>query len=133
MRNLRGAIGTAFLLAALCGPAFGQIEARADLHRALTKCWVPPRDHVRPGMEITVRVVFTRDGELLGAPRITYESPGASDVQRLAYHTALAMALTRCTPLPFSPRFGKGMAGRAFGIRFIDDRHLEQAELTHGP
>ena len=74
-----------------------------DVIAALRACWTPPPiDQSRPGMEITVQMSFRRNGELFGHPRITFESVGASDDERLAYRIAVAKLLKRCAPLPFT-------------------------------
>ena len=99
-----------------------------DLWAALRACWVPPPiDQSRPGMQITVLMSFKRNGELLGQPRITFESAGATDDDRLAYRTAVAEMLKRCSPLPFTEAFGNARAGQPVTIRFIDSRKLKQA------
>ncbi len=82
-------------------------------------------------MQITAMVSFTRKGEILGKPRITYETPEASDDERLAYRIAMAEALRRCNPLPFTDALGNALAGRPMTIRFIDNRKLKQAENLH--
>ena len=57
-----------------------------EVSAALRACWVPPPiDQSHAGMQITVRMSFRRNGELFGPPRITFESTGASDDERLAY------------------------------------------------
>ena len=95
---------------------------------ALQVCWVPPPlDQSHPGMQITVMVSFKRNGEVLGQPKITFESVGASDDERLAYRIAVAQMLKRCTPLQFTEALGNAVAGRPFTMRFIDDRKLKQA------
>jgi hypothetical protein len=100
-----------------------------DVGAALQACWLPPpMDQSRPGMQITVQMSFKRSGELLGQPRITFESAGASDDERLAYRIAVAQMLQRCAPLPFTEALGNAVAGRPFTMRFIDDRKLKQAE-----
>jgi hypothetical protein len=102
-----------------------------DMGSALQACWVPPpMDQSRPGMQITVQMSFKRNGGLLGQPRITFESAGASDDERLAYRIAVAQMLQRCAPLPFTEALGNAVAGRPFTMRFIDDRKLKQAENT---
>jgi hypothetical protein len=104
------------------------VNTLKDLGAALRACWVPPPiDQSRPGMQITVMMSFRRNGELLGQPRITFESAGATDDDRLAYRTAVAEMLKRCSPLPFTDGFGNAAAGRPFTMRFIDDRKLKQA------
>jgi hypothetical protein len=79
-------------------------------------------------MQITVQVSFRRNGELLGQPRITFESAGASDDERLAYRIAVAKMLKRCTPVPVTEALGNALAGRPLTIRFVDNRKLRQAE-----
>jgi hypothetical protein len=99
-----------------------------DLGAALRACWVPPPlEASRPGMQITVMTSFRRNGELFGQPRITFESAGASDDDRLAYRVAVAEMLKRCARLPFTEALGNAIAGRPFTMRLIDDRKLKQA------
>ena len=99
-----------------------------DLGAALRACWVPPPlDQSRPGMQITVQMSFKRNGDLFGQPRITFESAGASDDERLAYRVAVAQMLKRCSPLPFTDALGNAVAGRPFTMRLVDDRKLKQA------
>jgi hypothetical protein len=105
------------------------INTLKDVIAALRACWAPPPiDQSRPGMEITVQMSFRRDGELLGHPRITFESAGASDDDRLVYRIAVAKMLKRCTPLPFTDALGNAIAGRPLTMRLIDNRKLKQAE-----
>lgn len=105
----------------------------AEVFAALEACWVPPGlDQARAGMQITVLLSFRRDGEILGKPRITYETPNASDDERQSYRVAMAQALRRCTPLPFTDALGNALAGRPLTLRFIDNRKLKQAGTTDG-
>jgi hypothetical protein len=107
------------------------LNSLKDIGAALQACWVPPpMDQSRPGMQITVQMSFRRNGELFGQPRITFESAGASDDERLAYRIAVAQMLQRCAPLPFTEALGNAMAGRPFRMRLIDERKLKQAENT---
>jgi hypothetical protein len=104
------------------------INTIAAVFAALEACWIPPvLEQARAGMQITVLVSFKRSGELLGKPRITYETPEASDDERLAYRVAMAEALRRCNPLPFTDALGNALAGRPLTMRFIDNRKLKQA------
>jgi hypothetical protein len=110
----------------------GPLNTIAEVFTALEACWIPPAlDQARAGMQITVQLSFKRSGELLGKPRITYETPDASDDERLSYRVAMAQALRRCTPLPFTDALGGALAGRPLTIRFIDNRKLKQAGATH--
>jgi hypothetical protein len=74
-------------------------------------------------MDITVRFSFNRGGEILGKPRITYESATATDNDRLAYRVAVMEALQRCTPMPFTDSMAGAVAGHPFAIQFRT--HLE--------
>jgi hypothetical protein len=129
-------IALGIAIAAVASSAVAQkpqapLNTLKDIGAALQACWVPPpMDQSRPGMQITVQMSFKRNGELLGQPRITFESAGASDDERLAYRIAVAQMLQRCAPLPFTEALGNAVAGRPFTMRFIDDRKLKQAENT---
>jgi hypothetical protein len=107
----------------------GQINTLKELGTALQACWVPPPlDRSRAGMQVTVQMTFRRNGELFGKPKITFESSGASDDERLTYRIAVAEMLKRCASLPFTDALGNAVAGRPFTIRLVDDRKLKQAE-----
>ena len=129
---ISGALATALLMtsaAAQDPPA--RLNTISDMGTALRACWIPPPlEQSRAGMQITVQMTFKRNGELFGQPRITFESPGASEDERLAYRVAVAQMLKRCTPLPFTDGLGNAVAGRPFTMRFSDDRKLKQAEKT---
>jgi hypothetical protein len=126
--------GAALAFAAIATSAAAQkpqapLNTLADLGAALRACWVPPPlDQSRPGMQITVQMAFRRNGELFGKPRITFETAGATDDERLAYRIAVGQMLERCASLPFTDALGNAVAGRPFTMRFIDDRKLKQAE-----
>jgi hypothetical protein len=103
-----------------------------DLWAALERCWVPPPlDQSRPGMQITVLVSFKRNGEVLGEPRITFQSAGATDDDRVSYRAAVAEMLKRCSPLPFTEAFGNARAGQPVTVRFIDNRKLKDSGTTY--
>jgi hypothetical protein len=107
----------------------GPLNTIRDIGAALRTCWVPPPDaRARAGMQITVQLTFKRSGELLGKPRITYETAGSSDEERLTYRLAVAEMIERCAPLPFSESLGNAVAGRPFTMRFTDNRKLKKAE-----
>jgi hypothetical protein len=96
-----------------------QVNTIADIFARLRTCWRPPdltRAHA--GIDITVIVSFTRSGEILGRPRVTYESEQADDNDRLLYRIAAMEALQRCTPMPFTEAMAGAVAGRPFAIRF---------------
>ena len=77
------------------------LDSIKDVVGRLHQCWkAPPRSQARP-VDITVLVSFNREGAILGRPRVTYETEGASDNDRLVYRIATMEALQRCTPLLF--------------------------------
>jgi hypothetical protein len=94
-----------------------------DVWAAFSACWLPPPiEQSKAGMQITVIVSFTRTGEILGEPRFSYLTPGATSAQRTAYQQAVAETLKRCTPLRFTEALGNALAGRPFAMLFVDDR-----------
>ncbi len=95
-----------------------QLDTIKDVVARLHQCWKPPpRTRVSP-VDITVIVSFNREGAILGRPRVTFETAGATDDDRLAYRIAAMEALQRCTPMPFSEGLGGAVAGRPFAVRF---------------
>ena len=124
--NGRGAILRAIwfgLLCVLLYPASGQAEARQvntikEAYARFSNCWKPPPATSANPIDITVIVSFNRAGEILGHPRITYESEQANDNDRLQYRLAVMEALQRCTPMPFTESMAGAVAGRPFAIRF---------------
>ncbi|MGP0092765.1 MAG: hypothetical protein ACLPKB_22915 [Xanthobacteraceae bacterium] len=94
-----------------------------DVFAAIHACWLPPpMDQAQEGMEIAVRLSFTRDGGILGEPRFTYVTRDVTQQLRTAYQRAVVATLARCTPLRFTPELGGAIAGRPFAIRFVDNR-----------
>jgi hypothetical protein len=77
-------------------------------------------------MDITVVVSFNRSGAIMGRPRITYESPKATDSDRLAYRLAVMEALQRCSPMPFTEAMAGAVAGHPFAVQFRT--HLQPQE-----
>jgi hypothetical protein len=115
-----------FLAAALaCGALAPAARAQAaevnTLREAFAKlysCWKPPPERRAHPIDITVVVSFNRAGEILGHPRISYESEQADDNDRLLYRVAVMEALQRCTPMPFTDAMAGAVAGRPFAIQF---------------
>ena len=89
-----------------------------DIFVRLRTCWKPPPPSMAHPIDITVVVSFNRAGNILGHPRITYESAEASDNDRLQYRVAVMEALQRCTPMPFTDAMAGAAAGRPFAIQF---------------
>jgi hypothetical protein len=108
------------LLSSTCAPAEpAQVDTIHDLLEKLRACWKPPPpSRASPGIDITVIFSFTRAGEILGHPRITYESEQATDNDRLMYRIAVMEALQRCTPMPFTEGMAGAVAGRPFSVQF---------------
>jgi hypothetical protein len=82
----------------------------------------PPENLSRPGTRITLRLAFTRDGEILGEPRFTFTTPGVPTEIKVAYQRSIVEMLNRCTPLPITKELGEAIAGRPFALSFVDTR-----------
>jgi hypothetical protein len=119
-KHLVGFAGMLFLMTSSTAQAEpGQVDNIKEAFARLRTCWKPPpASRANPDVEITVVVSFRRDGNILGHPKITYESEHATDNDRLAYRIAVMEALQRCTPMPFTESMGGAVAGRPFAIRF---------------
>ena len=104
-------------------PAHARAEEEKvnTLREAIAKigsCWKPPPLSRANPIDITVIVSFNRSGEILGRPRITYESEQASENDRLQYRIAVMEALQRCSPMPFTESMAGAVAGRPFAVQF---------------
>jgi hypothetical protein len=96
-----------------------QLDTIKDVVAKLRTCWKPPpASRANPGIDITVIVSFNRDGNILGHPKVTYESEQATDNDRLMYRIAVMETLQRCVPLPFSESMAGAVAGRPFAVQF---------------
>jgi hypothetical protein len=96
-----------------------QIDTIKDVFAKLRTCWKPPPpSRANPDIDITVIVSFNRDGNILGHPKVTYESEQATDNDRLMYRIAVMETLQRCVPLPFSESMAGAIAGRPFAVQF---------------
>jgi hypothetical protein len=96
-----------------------QVNSIRDVIAKLRTCWrPPPPSRANPDIDITVIFSFKRNGEILGRPKITYESEQATDNDRLEYRIAAMEALQRCTPMPFTESMGGAIAGRPFAVQF---------------
>jgi hypothetical protein len=97
----------------------GRVDNIKEAFARLYACWKPPpASQANPDVDITAIVTFTRDGNIFGRPKITYESENATDNDRLLYRIAVMEALQRCTPMPFTEGMGGAVAGRPFAVRF---------------
>ena len=96
-----------------------QVNTIKDVVARLRTCWrPPPPSRANPGIDITVIVSFNRAGDILGHPKITYESEQATDNDRLQYRVAVMETLQRCTPMPFTESMAGAVAGRPFAVQF---------------
>ena len=106
-----------FVLDVQAQPA--QVNTIKELFAKLGSCWKPPpASRANPDIDITVVVSFNRAGEILGHPKITYESEQATENDRVEYRIAVMETLQRCTPMPFTEAMGGAVAGRPFAIQF---------------
>ena len=99
-------------------PAQAQPALVTRVHGVATgiaACWRPPHDDD----QVTVRMSFTRNGAVIGEPRIVYarSSGGAADDSGLAQ--SMLAAVRDCTPLHFSARLGSAIAGQVLDVRFV--------------
>jgi len=121
-RGRKPSIGFAavlILLSSACAQAEpGQVNTIREAFARFTACWKPPPVSQANPIDITVIVSFNRAGNILGHPKITYESEQASDNDRVQYRIAVMEALQRCTPMPFTEGMAGAVAGRPFAIQF---------------
>ena len=104
----------------------GRVNTIREAFERFWSCWRPPPASRANPIDITVIVSFNRAGEILGHPRITYESAPATDNDRLQYRVAVMEALQRCTPMPFTESMAGAAAGHPFWIRFQNSRPKPQ-------
>jgi hypothetical protein len=107
------------------------LDTIGDLFAALRSCWTPPpADMARAGMQMSVRFSFKRSGEMIGAPRLTFATAGASAGIRASYLKAINASLDGCIPLKFTGGLGGALAGRPIAIRYVDNRELGNQSAT---
>jgi hypothetical protein len=95
-----------------------QVNTIKDVVAKLLTCWKPPSPSRANPIDITVLVSFNRAGEILGHPKITYESEQATENDRVEYRIAVMETLQRCTPMPFTESMAGAVAGRPFAVQF---------------
>jgi hypothetical protein len=93
-------------------PAVSRVQG---IPTGIAACWRPPHDDD----QVTVRVSFTRNGAVIGEPRIVFvqSSGGRADDPALVH--SMVTAIRDCTPLHFSAQLGSAIAGQVLDIRFI--------------
>ena len=109
------------IVALALGPRAHAAEAQPLVTRfhgiatGLAACWRPPHSDD----QVTVSISFTREGGVIGEPRIVFirSSGGRADDAALA--DSMVAAIRDCTPLHFSARLGSAIAGQVLAIRFI--------------
>jgi hypothetical protein len=114
-----GVAAALLLLSSVCARAQpAQVDNIKEAYARFGRCWKPPPASQANPIDITVIVSFNRAGEILGRPKITYESEQATDNDRLLYRVAVMETLQRCTPMPFTDSMAGAVAGRPFAIQF---------------
>jgi len=113
-------VAAAVLLLGATGAAAqgAEVNTLQEVFARLRTCWKPPAAGRAHPIDITVVVSFNRAGNILGHPRISYESAEASDNDRLQYRIAVMETLQRCTPMPFTEAMAGAAAGRPLAIQF---------------
>jgi hypothetical protein len=81
----------------------------------LAACWRPPHDDD----QVTVRLSFTRDGAVIGEPRIVFAQSKGGRGDDPALAQSMLRAVRDCTPLHFSTQLGSAIAGQVLDIRFV--------------
>jgi hypothetical protein len=107
-----------FALAVGAPAAEAQPPLVARVHGIATgiaACWRPQRDDD----QVTVRVSFTREGAVIGEPRIVFAQSSGGRADDTALADSMKAAIRDCTPLHFSSRLGSAIAGQVLDIRFI--------------
>ena len=88
-----------------------------DLGRALYSCFRAPEHSA--GSQMTLRFSFTRNGDVLGKPAVTFSKLVGSSSDQEAFVQAVFGAVKACTPVSLSPGFGNALAGQPITIRFV--------------
>ncbi len=102
-----------------------------DLFAALRSCWTPPEAEIaKQGMQMTVRFSFKRSGDLIGPPRLTFATAGATADIRETYFKAINASLDGCLPLKFTGDLGGALAGRPIAVRYVGNREFERQPPT---
>jgi hypothetical protein len=101
----------------------GDLNTLRDLFAALLACWLPPAvENAYPGMQMSMRFSLTRDGKLIGNPRVTFASREVSQKTRDLYRDAFTQSLQGCAPFAITRSFGGAIAGRPIVVRVIENR-----------
>jgi hypothetical protein len=112
--------------------AEASLDTVHEIDAALRACWVPPADVAQDKIQVTVRLSFKRNGEILGEPLIAYEAPGVAEGEREMIRMAVAAALQRCNPLPLSAALGDIIAGHPINVR-LGEGWRRKGKEPHSP
>src|SRR6266566_1632632 len=96
--------------------------------RCCPNAWNCRDDEALAGMQVSLRLAFKRDGELLADPRFTYTTRDAPEKAKAAYQAAALDMLKHCTPLPLTDKFGGAIAGRPFVVAIRETRVLRAGD-----
>jgi hypothetical protein len=104
---------------ALSEPSFKrEINTLREIGPALRRCFT-----FAEGVQsftVTIQASFNRQGGLIGPPDVTFSHFEGGSADKILVAAAIANALSRCVPLPFSESLGKAVAGRVFRFRFTN-------------
>lgn len=92
------------------------VNVLADIAPGIAACWHAPHEND----EITIRLSFTRQGMLIGRPRIMFMKSNAGADGEADLANSMMEALHDCTPLAFTDSFGAAVAGRVFTLHFTN-------------
>jgi hypothetical protein len=110
-----------------------QVNTLKEVFAKIYSCWKAPAVSEANPMDITVIVSFNRSGVIMGRPRITFESPKATDNDRLVYRLAVMAALQRCSPMPFTETMAAAVAGHPFAVQFRTHLQLQEKRAWLSP
>lgn len=116
---LRGEIRSGGKMAQAPNEQGAKLNRIADIVPYLRRCWNVPAGVERHKIDATVRMSLSRDGNIIGTPRIAYVNKAATREQQEILLKSIARALRTCAPFPLSPALGNAVAGRIFAIRFV--------------
>jgi hypothetical protein len=112
-------------------PPHDKVNTLQEMLKAIAGCWQFPAvgEDSQP-VDPIFQVSFKRSGELFGKPRVIRFSREVTPEERAVFYTAVAEAIDRCSPMPFTDSMGGAVAGRTFQIRIIDARKQKQAGIS---
>lgn len=96
-----------------------QLNRIGEIVPYLRRCWVVPTGVEARVIDATVRMSLSRDGKVIGVPKIAYVNKAATEEQRQSLLRSIASAIRACEPFPLSVSLGNAVAGRIFSVRFV--------------